>query len=116
MMKKLLLGVLFLGLVFLVGCEPTEEITEPQNEPSISVSEETIEIFVDQEKELNVTVNEKTSAYEFVITDNTVVSVEGDTFKGLKVGTTTITVRLVDAPEVTTTITVTVKAKPMLIG
>lgn len=115
-MKKILFGLLFLGLIFLVGCEPTEEITEPQEEPSITVSEESIEIFVDQEKEMTVTVSESTSTYEYTITDQTVVSVDGDVFTGLKAGTTTVIVKLVDAPEVTKTFTITVKAKPMLVS
>lgn len=115
-MKKILFGLLFLGLIFLVGCEPTEEITEPINEPSITVSEESIEIFVDQEQEMIITVNDSTSTYEYTVTDQTVVSVDGDVFTGLKAGTTTVIVRLVDLPEVTKTITITVKAKPMLIG
>lgn len=116
MMKKILFGVLFLGLIFLVGCEPTEEVTEPQDNPSITVSEETFEVFVDQQKELTITVSETTSTYEYVIGDETVVSVDGDSFTGLKVGSTTVTVRLVDLPEITKTITITVKAKPMLIA
>ena len=108
MIKKFLFGFIFFALAFLVGCEPTTEETEPQIDPSISASTQTLDLYLDEVKTITITVQGTSSEYEYVIADATIVSITGNEFTGLKKGSTIVEARLVDNPEVTISITVNV--------
>ncbi|MCK9470860.1 MAG: Ig-like domain-containing protein [Bacilli bacterium] len=99
-----LLLMLTLAIVFVSCGDPIE----------ISFADESIEIEFEATKQLDFTVSDEELELEWSVSDPTILEVtQTGSVKGLKAGTTTVTVK-VKGEDVEATISVTVKPKPVI--
>lgn len=118
-MKKNILNLLLILVLclFIVGCGGKKPLDpeEPNQNYEINLQEESIILYVGDTYEIKPTVEGlATAEFDFILNDETKISIEGNIISALKAGDTSVEIILKDYEDIKTTLIITVKEVPVI--